>query len=386
MTIQRLDYLLNQAENNLLSEPEAQELTAWYRSFSGEPGLTATLSPEQLEQLEKWMWSRIHTAIAPPAPVTQFRRKPLLRWSAAAAIVLLLAAGEYAYLRLQKHRDPTADIPSKTVHDAAPGGNRATLTLGDGSVISLDSARNGVLSNAAGVAISKQASGQLVYRTEKATRARVPETAYNTLSTPMGGQYQVVLPDGTDVWMNAASTLRYPCRFSGTERAVELSGEAYFEVAKDPGRPFIVHTRNTDIQVLGTRFNVMAYGEEKKQITTLLDGSVKVVHGAGQEMLKPGQQAAVQEADAHILVSDAADVGAVVAWKNGLFQFNDVDLPTILRQAARWYDIRVAYAGPVSGDLYRGKISRNAQLSSLLKVLALNGVRFTIEGKTLTVH
>lgn len=417
MTIQRLDHLLHLAGNNQLSEREMQELTVWYRSFSGEDGLTGDLSAEQRVQLEKLMWSRIHAAItqvdhsAAPSSATLSQSVPVqdlpppgqslpglkvkrltLWWSAAAAVIILLAAGGYSYFRLQIHRDSIANIPQRIAHDAVPGGNRATLTLGDGSVIELDSARNGVLNNTAGVSIVKQASGQLIYRPDSGPRSAnagntgATETVYNSISTPKGGQYEIVLPDGTTVWMNAATTMRYPNKFTGSERAVELSGEAYFEVAKDAGKPFIVHTRDMNIQVLGTHFNVMAYDGEMRQVATLLEGSVKVSHGPRQEMLRPGQQAAITEKEGQIRVSDAADIGEVIAWKNGLFQFNDVDLPTILRQAARWYDIDVVYAGQIPTDLFRGKISRNVQLSKLLKILELNGIQFTIEGKTLTVH
>lgn len=391
MTIQRLSYLLNQAENNGLSEPETQELTAWYRSFSGDEGLTTTLSPEQLEQLQKWMWSRIHKTIT-PAEAGRPRRagiRPLYRWSAAASVLLLLAAGSYLLVRRQKHPASLAStqpsISYPVSHDASPGGNRATLTLADGTVISLDSAGNGVLSHTGGVTIVKQASGRLVYHAPGRNTGGSDAASYNTLSTPKGGQYRVVLPDGTAAWINAASTLRYPSRFSGKERRVELNGEAYFEVTKDPVKPFIVQTSDMNVRVLGTHFNVMAYGEDHQHIATLLEGSVIVTRGSRQETLKPGQEARVSGGSDQVAVSDA-DVEEAIAWKDGLFQFEDVDLPTILAQVARWYDIRVVYAGQVPTDLYRGKISRYVPLSKLLKILEYNGAHFDINGNTVTVQ
>lgn len=396
MTIQRLDYLLNQAANNALSEPETQELTAWYRSFSGDEGLTASLSPEQLEQLQKWMWSRIRTVIAPAdnrelSDAERPRRtsvRPLYRWSAAASVLLLLTAGSYLLVRHQNHPvPPVSSLPSPVSHDASPGGNKATLTLADGTVISLDSAKNGVLSHTGGVTIVKQASGQLVYHAPGRSAAgndAGPTVSYNTLSTPKGGQYRVVLPDGTGAWIDAATTLRYPSRFSGKDRRVELSGEAYFEVAKDPVKPFIVETSDMSVHVLGTHFNVMAYEEDQQHIATLLEGSVVVTRGLRRETLKPGQEARISGGSDQVKVSDA-DVEGAIAWKNGLFQFNDVDLPTILAQVARWYDIRVVYAGPVPTELYRGTISRYVSLSKLLKILEYNGAHFDINGKTVTV-
>ena len=392
MTIQRINYLLNQAAIDALSEPEAQELTAWYRSFSGDEGLTATLSPEQLEQLQQWMWSRIHTVIAPGQSIKRSVRTPF-RWSAAASVLLLLAAGSYLLVRHQKHPASLAStlpsISSPVSNDALPGGNKATLTLADGTVISLDSAENGVLSHTGGVTIVKQASGQLIYhapgRNTGSSIAGSDAVSYNTLSTPKGGQYRVVLPDGTAAWINAASTLRYPSRFSGKDRRVELSGEAYFEVAKDPVKPFIVQTSDMNVRVLGTHFNVMAYQEDHQHVTTLLEGSVVVTRGPRQETLKPGQEARVSGGSDQVAVSDA-DVEEATAWKDGLFQFEDVDLPTILAQVARWYDIRVVYAGPVPTDLYRGKISRYVPLSKLLKILEYNGAHFDINGNTVTVQ
>jgi transmembrane sensor len=409
MTIQRLNYLLSRWEGNALSSEETKELIQWYRSYEAGQGLTESLTALQKDQLEAWMWEGIQAGLEangtilgrgmaqawppadmPPDPVRSLgpqspvrRLKPLWKWSAVAAILLMAGAVGYKYFIAEGG----SNIPAPLAHhkplqtDAAPGGNHALLTLGDGKVISLDSVGTGVLSHVAGTSITKKAEGELTYATGLGS-----PVVYNTLSTPKGGQYQIVLPDGTHVWMNAASTLKYPTQFGEKDRTVELTGEAYFEVAKDRGKPFFVTTPNMRVAVLGTAFNVMDYPKGRQSATTLVQGSVKVSQGNQDELLKPGQQASISELKNHIKVLDDVDLTQVTAWKNGFFQFDDVDLPTIMEQVARWYDIEVVYSGPVSTDKYRGKISRNVPLSQLLKILELGGVKFELHDKTLTVR
>jgi ferric-dicitrate binding protein FerR (iron transport regulator) len=266
--------------------------------------------------------------------------------------------------------------------DIQPGGNKALLTLADGSTIILDSAQNGALSTQGNIRIIKLDDGQLTYNRSGARSSS--KVLYNTISTPNGGQYQLTLADGSQVWLNAASSIRFPASFTGKERRVEITGEAYFEVAKDPSMPFIVSVDDVEVQVLGTHFNVMAYKDEPKLETTLLEGSVKFVKDNNSAMLKPGQQLQLTQKEQFKVVS-GIDLTKVVAWKNGLFDFNGSDFETIARKLSRWYNVEVVYNKKID-DLFYAEIPRNTKLSDVLKALELTGkINFEIEGSKIIV-
>jgi ferric-dicitrate binding protein FerR (iron transport regulator) len=209
-------------------------------------------------------------------------------------------------------------------------------------------------------------------------------SALNTITTPRGGQYQVVLPDGSKVWLNAASSIEFPTSFTGNTRNVSITGEAYFEVAKNAAKPFLVKTNRAVIEVLGTHFNVMAYDDEAEMKTTLLEGAVKVKSGSTSNYLRHGQQA-VLNATGQTRVLDDVDVDDATAWKNGIFQFNDAGIEVIMRQASRWYDVNVSYEGQIPVKQFTGRISRKVKASELLNMLAYTGVKFRIEGKNIIV-
>jgi len=262
-----------------------------------------------------------------------------------------------------------------------PGGNKAVLTLANGKKVILTNLGNGVINTHAGVKIIKKSDGHLVYTVEN--NVQKAGDIYNTIETPRGGQYQIVLPDGSKVWLNAATTLRYPANFKGLkERHVELDGEAYFEVAHNAACPFIVTAGNQTVRVLGTHFNIMAYKDEKAVKTTLLQGSVKLTSGSVSGLLKPGEQGSIFN-KALFVVPVKAD--EIIAWKNGLFVFNNTDLYTLMRQLARWYDVNIQYDAGVKSDVFFGKIERSASLTEVLKILELGGVHFRIEGRNLIV-
>ncbi|HEV8082157.1 MAG TPA: FecR family protein, partial [Chitinophagaceae bacterium] len=261
-----------------------------------------------------------------------------------------------------------------------PGSNKAVLTLADGSTISLDKAKNGLLANQGTAKVVKLNNGNLLYTAV----GKETENVYNTLSTPRGGQYQVTLPDNTKVWLNAESSINYPTAFSGKSRIVALTGEAYFEVAKNAKMPFIVKHENLKIVVLGTHFNVNTYKDENVTKTTLLEGSIKISNGKNNKLIIPGEQAQTDNVDVIKIVKDI-DVNTVVAWKNGLFNFNKSDIKAIMNQLARWYDIDIKYSGQVSNQLYGGEIERDLKLSQVLKILEKSGVHFRIDNKTLVV-
>ncbi|HTJ10671.1 MAG TPA: FecR domain-containing protein [Dinghuibacter sp.] len=359
MDLHRLTYLLDRAAR--LTPEEAAELQAWYRSFDTDDGLIEQLSPEQKAALGEALWSRIDAATPP--------RVHRLRWLLPLAACL---AGAAIWYGVPRHRPRVVGIAPVEI---PPGKDQAYLRLANGSVVPLDSAGSGLVAIQGGVRIRKPAGGELEYQGVSTDTPSV-----NTLTTPKGGQYRLRLPDGTMVWLNAASTLTYPTVFTGNERRVALTGEAYFEVAGEAARPFRVQTPATEVTVLGTRFNLMAYTNEPREVTTLLAGVVAVRTGNRSVLLHPGEQAEGG------VVTAKADTAQAVAWKNGLFQCDDVALAVLLRQAARWYDIDVTYPPGSARERFHGRLSRHVNLSQFLKILELNGVSFTLTGKTLTIR
>jgi transmembrane sensor len=296
-----------------------------------------------------------------------------------------------SYIRRQENK-PAVAVAKKTplTHDVLPGGNKAILTLANGSTVTLDSAQNGSLGIQDNMKIVKKANGLLAYEKDGKTSGN-GQPLYNMISTPKGGQYQVVLPDGSKVWLNASSSLRFPTDFSRTERKVEISGEAYFEIVKDASRPFKVAIFSKgvctghEVEVLGTSFDVMAYQEENMVQTTLVDGAVKVRNGKAENVLEPGQQSrGAMDLPGMRIIQDA-DVAAAIAWKNGYFNFNKEDLRTVMRQLARWYDVDVSYIGSQNDRVFWGGMQRDLPLSSVFKILEKSGVQFSIEGKKVIV-
>lgn len=309
----------------------------------------------------------------PAQPARKVRT--LYRWAAAAAILMGIAIGAYLLTSRQSQPPAVAEAPA----DVAPGGQRAVLVLADGSQVTLDSAGNQVIHQGS-VAIRQQA-GQLRYDGGDDASS----IQYNTLKTPRGGQFRITLPDGTNVWLNAESTLRFPTAFRGKERLVEMTGEVYFEVKTDAARPFRVTAPNgTAVEVLGTHFNINAYADEPAVRTTLLTGAVKVRKNALGAVLKPGQQA---EVSSRIKVVNDVDIDKVMAWKNGVFDFNDAKLKDVMQQLSRWYDIEVEYRGNVPEAEFWGKMGRNLTLMEVLSGLEGTGIHFKLEdnGKKLVV-
>ncbi|WP_341835925.1 FecR domain-containing protein [Chitinophaga pollutisoli] len=325
------------------------------------------ISPEISQRIEARLLESIRA--------TKVRRLPVRRWVAAAAVLLLLGAGGAFFLTRPSSKSPSvAEAKPISAADIAPGSDKAVLTLADGSVVTLDSAGNQVIRQ--GETLVRQQNGKLLY----SVAGHPVAAGFNTLTVPRGGQFQIVLPDGSRVWLNSTSKLRFPTAFHDNKRVVELEGQGYFEVSKDALKPFIVQTQAANVEVLGTGFDVMAYPDERTMNTTLLEGAVKVK----DVRLKPGQQARLEHATGTITVAPA-DVQQVIAWKTGFFEFDNADIDDILRQAARWYDVEVVYRGKTK-LLIGGRISRQLPLSELLKMLEDNGAKFSMEGRRLIVH
>lgn len=307
-----------------------------------------------------------------------------LRWIGyAAAAIVLLSFSVALYLTVGHGNKKNQPDQAALI---LPGGNKAVLTLSNGTKILLDDAHKGEIAKQSNMSITKTANNQIVYAANANLQGNQP--AYqleNTITTPNGGQYQLVLPDGTKVMLNAASSLTYPASFHGNERVVKLDGEAYFEVAKNKLMPFRVKSGNQTVEVLGTHFNINAYNDEANIKTTLLEGSVKVSSGTNYALIVPGQQAVAPKNGMGDIVKYTVDVEKETAWKNGLFSFQNDDLRSVMRQVARWYNVSVVYADNLPHEKFTGEISRNSNLSDVFKILELNDVRFNVEEKIVTV-
>jgi len=338
-------------------------------------------------------WERIYSAILEKrgAASSTVHRVHFLKtsWFRYAAAIAIIAGATVVGVLSSRHDEVATTNGNKHLKtDITAGGDKAVLTLANGQQIILDNARNGNLAQQGSTKIIKLTSGQLAYSPlQRGQGGLVAGSAlYNTISTPRGGQYQIVLPDGTKVWLNAASSIRFPTVFAGDSRAVEMTGEAYMEIAKNSKQSFIIKANGAEIQVLGTSFNVNAYSDEEAVKTTLIEGAVKVLKDGKAAILKPGQQAVVVvSSDQQNIRVQTADIEQTLAWKNGLFNFNNLSLQQILRQISRWYDIEIVYQQQVPSKNFSGEIQRDLNLSEVLDVLKDAGVHFTFEGRKLIV-
>jgi transmembrane sensor len=302
------------------------------------------------------------------------------KYASIAAILIVLSASILIFRNYTSNEANTLAAHN----DILPGGQHAFLTLANGEKIMLDTASNGQIAKQQGISIAKTETGQLVYLvSDQGDADQAPSN--NTITTPKGGNYQIILPDGSNVTLNAASSLTFPTSFKGTERAVILDGEAYFEVTKNAEMPFRVQSGQQVVEVLGTHFDVNAYGDEPVLKTTLLEGSVKVTVGRATALIKPGQQSVVNNTDQKKIIVSNADLEKEMAWKNGVFFFENDDLKSIMRQVARWYDADVIYEGEFPDDKFFGGIPRNSKLSAVAKILKLNNILLKIDGKTIRV-
>lgn len=312
----------------------------------------------------------------------RLRRVMWMRWTvAAAAIIVVLATASFF---LNSNSNPTSSAArvetqkERFKNDVMPGQVGAVLTLSNGKTIVLDTANNGSLAEENGTEIVKK-DGQVTY----ANQSGRSEALYNTMTTPRGRQFKLVLADGSNVWLNAESSITFPTAFTGKERKVSITGEAYFEIAHNKQMPFIVEKGEMRVQVLGTHFNINSYEDENSINVTLLEGSLKVAKGNNSSLIKPGQQAQLKNQEIKLI--NNADMNSVMAWKNGFFDFEGKDIGVLMRQLSRWYDIEVVNDTKID-DLFFATIPRNTNLSDVLKALELTGkVKFEITGKTIHV-
>ncbi|HVU54717.1 MAG TPA: FecR domain-containing protein [Puia sp.] len=352
---------------------------------------------DRIDALEDKLFERIKLAMHTPETAVdgagrvpaEARRLPLRRILIAASVILIAGVGMLFLLRPRPAGAPVAETPAPgPKQDFSPGGNNAYLVLSDGQKLALNQAKVGLLAQQGSHAVIKKEDGQIVYSPVGADVPVTRSIALNKIVVPVGGQYRVMLPDGTHVWLNAASSLEYPVEFTGDRRQVKLTGEAYFEVARNTAMPFIVNVNDKmDVNVLGTHFNIMAYDDEEKIATTLLEGAVKVVdraHPGNVKTLTPGQQANRAE-NGGIDVTDV-DTEEAIAWKDGQFLFVNEDIHSIMRKLARWYDVKVEYSRSLKNKSFDGSISRNRNISEVLKLMELTkSVHFTYGERKITV-
>jgi transmembrane sensor len=305
-------------------------------------------------------------------------------WWVAASVVLVLGIGAFLYFNPSQKNQLVVDQPSKVNKDIAPPtSSHAIITLVNGEKIILDSAQNGNLAMQGNVNLVKLADGRLVYKQESTDNSQ--DETYNTLTNPRGSKVvSITLVDGTQVWLNAESSLTYPTTISGKERRVEITGEAYFEVAHNADKPFVVKNlaKNVEVTVLGTHFNMNTYDDEETIKVTLLEGSVRVKNENNEQKIKPGQQAQVSSL---IKIENEVDLEEIVAWKNGWFNFNSLQIPDIMKQVSKWYNLDVVYEGNINQKHFTGIVSRESNVSGVLKIMEQAGIKFKIEGKNITV-
>jgi ferric-dicitrate binding protein FerR (iron transport regulator) len=403
--------MLDKYQDGTASSAEKTLIEEYYRRL--EMAGTTELSAEEEIALRQAMYKNITAGMVEREPVVvPFRRKNYSLAAAAAVLLIAIGAGSYFWLFKEQTTQPRNNNMAKAKHhDLPPGRDAATLTLADGRTIVLDSA-SGTISKQGGATVINL-NGQVSYAKAGDKNEQV-QVVYNTITTARGNQYQLILADGSKVWLNSASSLRFPTAFTGDKREVELDGEGYFEVAtlrlrSGQKMPFHVKTSTQDIEVLGTHFNVNAYKDEETIKTTLLEGRVKV--GSGQwavgrrekaegpvlsreqkaenknyeVILKPGEQAVSSGAHSPLTIDHSPDLDQVMAWKNGWFEFDSTDIKTIMRQISRWYDVDVRYEVKPNNETYGGRISRNLNLSNILKMLETYGVHYRLENKILVV-
>jgi transmembrane sensor len=365
--------ILKKYRKNTASSEEIRFLEAYYNVFEASESLINNENEADYSYLKENIKSAVDKRIGSSNEVVK-----KLSWFkyAAAAVLILLFASLYFFSGNEEHNQ-IARIDKIII----PGGNKAILTLAGGQKIVLNDAATGEIARQSGISITKTNDGQIVY----SIGAEDGEILQNTISTPKGGQYRVILPDGTNVLLNAASSLIYPTAFRGTERLVQLNGEAYFEVAKNKNMPFKVKSGGQTVEVLGTHFNVSAYEDENAVKTTLVEGAVKVSSSSASSLIVPGQQAVLSKEGNGAIFRRNVNIEREIAWKNGMFSFENDDIKSVMRSIARWYDVDVSYKGDMSDIAFSGEIFRTARLSEVIEILELNNVQLDVHGKTIIV-
>ncbi|WP_121809338.1 FecR family protein [Mucilaginibacter kameinonensis] len=401
MNNDRLRSLLEQYFNDAINDADREELFSYLNNnpddvsgvvdeemlnLEGAPGFDNARAQKVLADIKADPRFKDDAIIPVPVIGKSNVVKLYAGWVKIAAAVLIFASVGFYFVRRQKMGAVKNEIAANNTAKIVPGSNKAILTLATGKSIVLDSAANGALASNGKCKVNKVGDGKLVYDVlPNATHAGVNAVLYNTLTIPPGGQYQVVLPDGTQVWLNSSSSLSYPTEFTGNSRTVKLTGEAYFEVAKNKDKPFYVEMNNVQVKVLGTHFNISAYADDNDLTTTLLEGSVQISKNGSLALLKPGQQAVIG-GNANTIAVSKAHINEAMAWKNGYFMFNDDNIVDIMKKVSRWYDADIEYQGNFANQRFGGTFTRSKSITDLLKNLEqISNVHFKITGRRITV-
>ena len=385
----RLAHLLKQSMERPLTSEETAEIETlrkedpeheqWFDQLTQPEAMLDGLQEIRSVDVDRG-WARLQAAMAAAQKPRPNRRKQLIMAMAAVLTGTILIAGLFLQLTKDGSLPKPALQAERSIEPIGPGKDRAFLVLADGSRIPLDSAGNGRLAMQGSAEVVKK--GALL-----SYRSATPQTTavYNTISTPRGGQYRLELPDGSKVWLNAASSLRFPTAFIGKERTVYLEGEAFFDVKTDARKPFRVKVGELTVDATGTQFNINAYPDEAGILTTLSEGRVEVRSGGTMVTLKPAEEVLAHQ-KGHLTPVRKADLESTLAWTNGKFVFNGADVPAIMRQIGRWYDVDVRYLGPVKGETFTGMVSRQSDISRVLRIMEAGGIKFRIEKNVIMVE
>ncbi len=387
--------LINKYQDEDLSESQKLIIDKWLLSFDEEIK-TQIWTQTEKEKLKSKILNEVQTISYRTQKTIPFRKILTV-----AATIALLLTGSWFFIFNKDTNNQTVELPSRYKNDVPPGGNKAILTLADGATITLDDANKGVIADQGETEVVKLDEGQLSYNisasyTNNAPKSNSPkkEILYNTLATPKGGQYHLILPDGSKVWLNSSSSITYPTLFADNLRSVQVTGEVYFEVTKttitsQSGQskriPFIISANDFEVQVLGTHLNIMAYEDEESFKTTLIEGSIKISKGDESALLEPGQQAIIKPEIDNIQIVENITPENVIAWKNGYFHFDRANTETVLRQLSRWYDVEVVFRHSVPNFKFSGELQKNLNLSQILLILEKSRIAFEIENNKLIV-
>jgi transmembrane sensor len=374
MTEDEVKKTLENYKDGTATDAEKAVLESWYLSYDPGKAINEQLTMTDHLVAVDQVWAKLEGR-----PVGVKKLWYLSRVAVAASLLLILSFGTYFILRNRSNNN----FEISATNDIAPGLSKARLTLADGKQIILDQAAKGEILTQAGIIISKTEKGELIY-TAKTDQGTSPSQGSNTLETFKGEQHQLVLPDGSHIWLNASSSITFPVAFNAKERVVKITGEVYFEVAPDKKKPFIVKSKGQQVEVLGTHFNVNTYSDEPEIKTTLFEGAVRIRTASSLAItLKPGDQAILSKG---VLTSGRPDLEEVIAWKNGYFMFEDEDIASIMRKVSRWYNVEVVYQGDLPQDKFTGTVDRYANISQILKKLQLTDkVHFKLEERRIIV-
>jgi transmembrane sensor len=390
MQKEEVQKLVEKYLHNTASTEETEKLFQWYKAEMKTDSEWNFDVDEDEEKLKSFIFSQIEVSDSRDNQFTPQRKYYSL--AVAASVLFFLASGLYFFLKTDDNK--TDSIPVKVavnpvVNDIQPGGIKAILTLSDGKKIVLDDSQNGVVINQGEIKIHKNSEGIIEYtlsnssNEQRVIQKQETQLVYNTIQTPVGGKFQLNLADGSKVWLNSASSLRFPVFFAGDTREVELKGEAYFEVSKNEHKKFSVRSGNQTVEVLGTHFNINAYSDEPSITTTLIEGAVRVIelNSKKSQILKPGEQSKV---DRDIRIQ-RKDIQAEVAWKDGYFHFENASIETVMRQLGRWYGITARYESELPEHHFEGAIATNLTLLEVLEILQKSNIHFRLEGKEVVV-